>query len=138
MHSFEIRPSGSIWDPVDPGLEPDRVEEKNRKRKNSVWPGDPVDPARSGCNPLTFVFSFTKITSFWLKKRIDPGDPVKTRNRVLNRAESKNYNMMNVVEKRSWVEEWEKNNYVSWIRVINIYKYFYIFIKDLSYWGLNM
>jgi hypothetical protein len=54
------QPSGSTWDPTDLGLEPGWVEEKIRKEKTRC---DPVDPARPGGNPLTFVF-FTKTTSF--------------------------------------------------------------------------
>ena len=45
-----------VWDLVEPGLEPGRIEEKIR-----------CDPVRSGqkssCNPLNFVF-LIKITSF--------------------------------------------------------------------------
>jgi hypothetical protein len=38
MHSFETQPGGSIWDLVDPGLEPGRVEEKIEKEKTQCDP----------------------------------------------------------------------------------------------------
>ena len=95
-YSFKIRPGGSTRNSADPG----RVEEKTGKEKTRR-----VDQARSGqkpgCNSLTFVFFFIKTTSFWffLKKRIDSGDPVtlsklETRNldRISYQVGSKNYN----------------------------------------------
>jgi len=59
-----------------------------RKNKRGKTQCDLVDSTRPGqkpdCNLLTFVFYFTKTTSFWFKKKKNwPGrldDPVKTRN----------------------------------------------------------
>jgi len=51
-----------------------RVEEKTGKEKTWCDPADPTGwpgktRSKPGCNPLTFVF-FTKMTSFWLKKKL--------------------------------------------------------------------
>jgi len=58
---------------VDPGLELDQIEEKIEEKNNPVW---------AGCNPLTFnFFKKSKWHRFdFFKKKIDLGDPVKTRN----------------------------------------------------------
>jgi hypothetical protein len=69
-HSFETRPgpTGRPGTPADPGW----VDEKTGEGKTRCDPADPAgrpgDPARPGqdpmTNPLTFVFFFTKTTSF--------------------------------------------------------------------------
>ena len=66
---------------VDPELETGRVQEKTRydlvdpaiRSKTQLQPGQ-----KPYCNQLIFVF-FTKTALFWffLKKKFDPGDPVK-------------------------------------------------------------
>ena len=86
-NSFETRPGPASW--PGPGWW------KNRKRHDPVWPGDPVDLAKPGCNPLTFFF-FTKTTPFWIffKIGIDSTDPVtrsKPGTQALDRAGFKNY-----------------------------------------------
>jgi len=65
-------------DPADPGLELGRVEEKTGKGKTRC---DPARPGQKlGCNPLAFFFTKTMSFYFYCFKKIDPGDPVKTRN----------------------------------------------------------
>jgi len=61
-----LKPGPARW--VNPGLEPDRVEEKTEEGKTRCNPDDPAtqltrqDPV---ANPLTFIFFiFTKIISF--------------------------------------------------------------------------
>jgi hypothetical protein len=89
--SFKIQPGPTGWpgarDWNQAGLK------KKQGKKNPVWPGQ-----KSGCNPLSFIYFFNKTTSFlfFLKKRIDPSDPVtrlKHGTRALNRAGSKYYDM---------------------------------------------
>jgi hypothetical protein len=46
------RPGGSTWDPIDPGLEPSRVDEKTGKEIGLEKPGRPggsirVNPAET-------------------------------------------------------------------------------------------
>jgi hypothetical protein len=71
--------------PGRPGAKTGLGWRKKWGRKNPVWPCQKL-----GCNPLTFVFFFTKITLFWFKKkRIDLDDLVirsKSWTRVLDRA----------------------------------------------------
>ena len=47
-----VCPAGWPGAGTGPGLR------KNRKSQNLRWPGDSVEPARHGCNLLTFVFFF--------------------------------------------------------------------------------
>jgi hypothetical protein len=65
LHSFKTWPGGLTWDPADPGLKPGWVEEKTKKEKTRCEPADRARLGQKlGCNPLTFVFFFTKTTSF--------------------------------------------------------------------------
>jgi hypothetical protein len=65
--------------PGRPGAKTGLGWRKKWGRKNPVWPCQKL-----GCNPLTFVFFFTKITLFWFKKKKNwpgrPGDPIKILN----------------------------------------------------------
>jgi hypothetical protein len=64
MHSFETQPGGSIWDPVDPGLEPGRIEEKIEKGKTRCDPATQQDPVAT----RWLLFFLLKQYRFDLKK----------------------------------------------------------------------
>jgi len=50
---------------------------KNRRRKNPVWPSDPIRPGQKPVATRWLLFFLLKWRRFDLKK-IDPSDPVKT------------------------------------------------------------
>jgi hypothetical protein len=82
--SFEIRPIPAGWFEIRLiWIETRSDWRKNRGKKTRC---DLIDPIRHrqkpSCNPLTFVF-LLKRHRFDLKKKIDPGEPVKTRNSKL-------------------------------------------------------
>jgi hypothetical protein len=57
--------------------------------------------SKTWLQPVDFFF-FTKTTSFWFFKKIKnwfrrPSDPVKTRTRILDRAGSKNYDLLGLI-----------------------------------------
>ena len=75
--SFETRSGGSIRNRADRGWNWVGFK-KNKERQNSGWPCDPVKNPVATC---WFLFFLLKRRRFDLKKkRIDPGDPVKTQN----------------------------------------------------------
>ena len=61
-HSFETWLARQVvWDVADPELESNWVDEKIGK---AMIRYDPADPAKPGCNLLTFIIFLTKTMSF--------------------------------------------------------------------------
>jgi hypothetical protein len=54
VSTIVLKPGGSIRDPVSPGLELGRVEEKIKKEKTRSDPARPDQ--KPGCNPLIFFY----------------------------------------------------------------------------------
>jgi hypothetical protein len=65
---------------VDSGLEPGRVEEKIRKGKTRHDPATRLTRSKTWLQPVDFFLLKRCRFDFKKKKRIDPGDPVKTQN----------------------------------------------------------
>jgi len=97
--SIELKPCLTwrlIQNPTDPGLKPGRVE-KNKERKNPVWPGwsgglTRQEPTKN-LVAIHWLFLLKKHFFYLKKKGIDPDYPVtqsKLEIRILDRAGSKN------------------------------------------------
>jgi hypothetical protein len=63
------RSGGLTRDPADPWLKPGWGWRKNRGRKTRC---DSVDPVKNLIATRWFLFFFTKMMSFWFKKKIIP------------------------------------------------------------------
>jgi hypothetical protein len=124
-HSFETRPG-----PVGrPGAGTEPGWEKNRERKNSVWPGGLTRQpsktrSKTQLQPIDFCFFFTKTTSFWFKIFLTRSKP---ETRALNQAGSKT--MISSLKDFTWDHILEFHNPILYrhIQVLNL-KSFYLIL----------